>query len=345
MRASLRTMRKLPKRPTRSATLFVTALASAGVATSAASAFELRLPVACELGSECFIQQYPDTDPTSGAQDPFCGNATYDTHDGTDIRVRSLPDMERGVAVVAAADGEVLRLRDGEPDRLVVTDEDRERVADRECGNGLIIAHEGGYETQYCHLKQDSISVKPGDRVKAGQKIGEIGASGMAQFPHVHLTVRRNGKVVDPASGRAPAEGCEADRSRLAPLFAKDVIDRLTPELPDILGFGLAGEPIEHDELVVEGPPPVANSADTITLAWGWFINLRKDDRLRLTIRQPDGTELVDHTTEPVDRSKAVYSAFAGKKRKPQQGRHEVGVAVIRNGAAIVEKTQFIEVE
>ena len=39
---------------------------------------------------------------------------------------------------------------------------------------------------------------KPGDPVTAGQRLGGVGYSGMAAFPHVHLSVRRNGVAVDP---------------------------------------------------------------------------------------------------------------------------------------------------
>ena len=119
--------------------------------SSAAFALELGLPAQCTIGKDCFVQQYPDMDAGPGASDPFCGSAAYDGHDGTDLRVLSMVDVARGVAVVAMADGTVLRSRDGEPDHLVATEADRVAVADKECGNGMIVDHGGGFEVQYCH--------------------------------------------------------------------------------------------------------------------------------------------------------------------------------------------------
>src|SRR3546814_9430952 len=46
-----------------------------------------------------------------------CGPLSYDGHRGIDIRLPTLVEMRRGVAVVAAAAGEVLIARDGQPDR------------------------------------------------------------------------------------------------------------------------------------------------------------------------------------------------------------------------------------
>ena len=61
-----------------------------------------------------------------------------------------------------------------------------------------MIAHDQGWETQYCHLKQGSISVKVGDTVQVGDVLGKIGLSGRTQFPHVHVSVRHNRNHIDP---------------------------------------------------------------------------------------------------------------------------------------------------
>ena len=45
------------------------------------------------------------------------------------------------------------------------------------------------------HMKQGSVTVKAGDRVKRGQKIGELGASGDSMFPHLHYQLQRDAKT------------------------------------------------------------------------------------------------------------------------------------------------------
>jgi len=53
-----------------------------------------------------------------------------------------------------------------------------------------------GYETLYAHLSQ--ATVKAGDVVEAGQKLGVAGSTGYSTGTHVHLELRENGEAVDP---------------------------------------------------------------------------------------------------------------------------------------------------
>ena len=57
-------------------------------------------------------------------------------------------------------------------------------------GNYIIIQHGDQLFTVYGHMKQNSSTLKTGDKVKQGQKIGEIGTSGSAFMPHLHFEVR-----------------------------------------------------------------------------------------------------------------------------------------------------------
>ncbi|SHN33614.1 Peptidase family M23 [Duganella sacchari] len=77
-------------------------------------------------------------------------------------------------------------------------------------GTGVIIDH-GGQQSLYAHL--DSVSVRPGQHVTAGQLIGKSGASGFATGPHLHLEVRANGHLVDPASRLANLDAYATPRA------------------------------------------------------------------------------------------------------------------------------------
>ena len=181
-----------------------------------AEAIELRLPINCEIGVTCEIQNYVDLDPSSQARDYQCGSRTYNGHKGVDFRLPSLRAQRAGVNVLAAAPGRVLRVRDGVPDMSV-----RERgigaVNDRECGNGVVVDHGEGWSTQYCHMAQGSLLVKPGDKVEASQPLGRVGLSGMTEYPHLHFAVTFQGKLVEPFAFGAPEGSCGGGRSLWEP--------------------------------------------------------------------------------------------------------------------------------
>ncbi|MFH2202433.1 MAG: M23 family metallopeptidase, partial [Elusimicrobiota bacterium] len=67
-------------------------------------------------------------------------------------------------------------------------------------GMHVIIAHTDGRVSTYGHLDvgQRAPTVKPGQLVRPGQKIGYIGMTGTTTGPHVHLMIKKNGDLVDP---------------------------------------------------------------------------------------------------------------------------------------------------
>ncbi|MGJ7878306.1 peptidoglycan DD-metalloendopeptidase family protein [Streptomyces rochei] len=77
------------------------------------------------------------------------------------------------------------------------------RVVKVSCGGAfgiqVVVQHAGGYYTQYAHLA--AIAVDQGDRVRAGQWVGQSGSTGNSTGPHLHFEVRvtpEMGSALDP---------------------------------------------------------------------------------------------------------------------------------------------------
>ncbi len=64
-------------------------------------------------------------------------------------------------------------------------------------GNYIEIKHDEVYTTRYYHLSKLEVSVN--DKVDIGQKIGEVGSTGLSSAPHLHYEVIENGTAIDPA--------------------------------------------------------------------------------------------------------------------------------------------------
>jgi murein DD-endopeptidase MepM/ murein hydrolase activator NlpD len=65
-------------------------------------------------------------------------------------------------------------------------------------GRWLRIRHASGLETGYAHLADWAVGIGPGARVRQGQVVAFVGASGLATGPHLHFEVFRDGQRIDP---------------------------------------------------------------------------------------------------------------------------------------------------
>jgi murein DD-endopeptidase MepM/ murein hydrolase activator NlpD len=81
------------------------------------------------------------------------------------------------------------------------------RFVDYQSGGAgyYVVIHDSGgkYEFAYMHLKRGSVRVKPGQRVRAGQRIGRVGHTGAASGPHLHFEMwigpwQTGGHPIDP---------------------------------------------------------------------------------------------------------------------------------------------------
>ena len=82
-------------------------------------------------------------------------------------------------------------------------------------GNYIRIRHNGEYATAYAHMSRFAPEFAVGKRVRQGQIIGYVGATGRATGPHLHFEVMRNQKQVNPINVKFPAAQ-KLDGPRLA---------------------------------------------------------------------------------------------------------------------------------
>ena len=90
-----------------------------------------------------------------------------------------------GLDILAPADGEVIEAADGLRDNRP-----KEMNNFNFTGNYIMIMHNENTFSILGHLKQNSIKVAAGDRVKKGEKIAQCGNSGNTTDPHLHFQVQ-----------------------------------------------------------------------------------------------------------------------------------------------------------
>ena len=119
---------------------------------------------------------------------PFSGiRGTPAGHEGIDY-VHVDPKVET-VPVVAAAEGQVVYVRDGCPQSRLFGPNRQLRECGAGWGNHVVVDHGGGLLTRYAHLVAASIPVRVGDRVAAGATLGAMGNTGRSDTRHLHFEV------------------------------------------------------------------------------------------------------------------------------------------------------------
>ncbi len=310
------------------------------------------LPVECEIGWNCWIANYVDHARDDTSKDYACGEQTYNGHKGTDFMIRNFRDMQGGVLVRSALDGVVVGIRDRMKD-IDFRKLPKEQIANKECGNGVRIDHGGGWFTQYCHMRKNSVRVKKGDVVKQGDILGFVGNSGRAMFPHLHFKVeyadpkagKRRGAIVDPFVGIARKDACRAGDEALWP---KSVMDQLPYRSVDIFDMGFSASQPKYDGLV-EGlyDDETLSVRSPRLFLWGRFLHVKKGDRLTYVIKGPGGVEILNYSNV-IEKDQSYRTLHAGVRRPAlywEEGTYYGYIKLVRadeNGGRIYESEAAI---
>lgn len=331
--------------------LFFTLLLSLiGPATSFAADKDalpkLYWPIECDVGEECWIVNYVDTDPSQAAKDFTCDEKTYDAHKGTDFAVRSMAEIEKGVNVRAALTGVVMRVRDGEDDSF----KDKASIQaimdqKKDCGNGVLIdhAHAGypGLRTMYCHLKKGSIVVKSKDVVTPGQTIAQVGRSGNAEFPHLHFGITWENDVIDPFTRQSAQDGCG---KRPDSLWHDDIAYRpvtlydsgFSTQAPDFFA-------IEEGKII---PQDALEETDKSLVYWIALYGVRVGDVINMMIKDPAG-KIFRQRTITQEKSMARQYYYTGRRLSDQKltpGTYRAYTTISRNNEIILKSENDVSV-
>lgn len=106
-------------------------------------------------------------------RNPF-GKKKSEHHNGLDLSAKA------GTPIYAMLPGEVAHIG-----------------YDSRSGNYIKLRH-GNFTVSYCHLIRKP-NIQIGSKVFPGQPVAHVGSTGRSTGPHLHITLKRNGRVIDPA--------------------------------------------------------------------------------------------------------------------------------------------------
>jgi murein DD-endopeptidase MepM/ murein hydrolase activator NlpD len=269
-------------------------------------------PVDCKIGENCWIYNYVDRgiDDDKGT-DLACNSRTYEGHKGTDIALLNAKEIDKNIPVLAAAEGTVLKIRDGEPDRIA-NEKEIESVKEKrkECGNAVLLDHGEGLKTIYCHLKKGSISVKRGQEIKEGGKIASVGLSGLTEFPHLHFGIIDNGKVIDPFTGLSNDQLCSKTGK---PLWNDKVKATYEPIIINQTGFSDRIPTLSALDTGRLLPSKTLSRHAKRFVFWFNYYGAIKGDMIKITILDPNLKEFTTRDIlQPKDRARQFY--YTGKR-------------------------------
>ena len=244
-----------------------------------AMALEFQFPVACRIMQDCWITNHVDLRGTSILKEDYmCGQKATDQYPSTDISLGSYAALAQNIAVIATADGNVRSAGN----------------VGGACGHRIIIDHDNGWASSYCHLKPETIQIREGTPVKRGQIIAAVGMSGAAEWPRLSFTLTRNGMIFDPFSGRTTLEGCEATSHSL---WVGGINPPYEPAHITSIGFS-TGFPSSAEIMRGMDSVPSASTEIPRLSLWGMMMNTAYGDRVNLVIKSPDNRILKEETIE-----------------------------------------------
>jgi hypothetical protein len=305
-------------------------------------------PIACNIGQDCWISGYMGHKAKEDATESLdykCGFQTSGDQISTDFTLRDLTQQRQNIAILAPADGKIIRLRNLYDDAFS-DDEKMESLKQQNkgCGNGLVIDHGEGWQSVFCHIQKDSFAVKEGDTVTTGQNLANVGYSGATQQPMLHFSVFHNQKPVDPFIGPHTPPCMSTLKTHTPPesLWVKGL--DLPYEPISIIAAGFRNnvpskEDLQEDSRNIETLRPTSSAL----VFYGIVLNPHQGDRIDLTIKDPNGHIIAQREfIETKQRQRQNYYVGINNKATLPEGSYTGTIKLVRTPAKGPEITKSI---
>ncbi len=319
------------------AVFFIILLSFQGQALAA----KLHLPIDCKLGESCWIANLPRHHIQGKQVDFRCGPNTYRNHKGTDIALRDLKQMKEGVNVLSPFDGEVKALRN-KVDDVSTRDAGKKAIKGIECGNGVVIDSKDT-QVQLCHLKKGSVKVKVGQKIKTGDVIGQVGLSGMTEYPHLHISVRQkvSGKYKEADPFYGPQTSCGLTPK---PMWADAQLMEKHARTGVVYNYGFMfgshnAKQIRSGDITEKQP-----SRPKEFIGFVDIFSVNRGDALTMSIEELSGKELVKRHHK-FSKYQARYLFFIGKILRGNRlsGKYQLNIQYVHSSGEIDRFKRIID--
>lgn len=145
-----------------------------------------------------------------------------------------------------------------------------------------------------------------GQTVKKGAKLGQVGQSGLAEFPHLHFSLRHNKTVIDPFTGKG-VSGCGiASHGLWEHGILYDGVK--------IYAAGFSDKVLETSDISLNAESPQTLPAASPALVfWVSLYGLEAGDKIMMTVQSPDG-KIFAQSDETAAKTKIRYFHYTGQK-------------------------------
>lgn len=199
-------------------------------------------------------------------------------------------------------------------------------------------------------MLKDSITIKENQEVKKGQVLGFVGLSGKTEFPHLHITVKRNNIVLDPFLGTEPSINYNCNNSSQtdkASLWDDATYAKLKYIDTAILNFYTTTKiPTKFLARTGQYRESTIDKNSKNIILWADIMGVQKGDNILFEIVDTNGNNVFKSIQE-VPKKYVLYFIYAGErlnKNKFSKGEYTSKLTLTRDNKVVTSSSKSISV-